>query len=237
MRYLPRVPSHDRRLELFDQMLALFPPGRLVDLGAGHGMFSVRAHAAGWTVTAVDGRVERFPAEREGIEWVQRDIRDVDLSRFDVVACLGLFYHLTVEDQVKLLGRITVPLVLDTHVANGSHEHTLTEVRTSVVDGQEYHGAWYQEPGKLTSSVGNPTSFWPTPESLAVMLERSGFSVVLEATPWVKGDRTFWLCLPEGYRLQRPAPRPVPVARRLVRRLPMSLRRPLWRAHHRLTSR
>ena len=36
------------------------------------------------------------------IDWQIGDVRDVDLAQYDVIACLGLFYHLTIEDQRDL---------------------------------------------------------------------------------------------------------------------------------------
>ena len=119
------VPNN-RRIEIFSRLLDLFQPGRLVDLGAGHGEFSVAADA-GWQVTAVDARTERnLPAS--GVTWVEADVRDVDLEGFDVVACLGLFYHLTAEDQIDFLARCRkTPLIIDTHVANGLSTHPLSE--------------------------------------------------------------------------------------------------------------
>ena len=184
-----------RRFQLFDQLLGLFPPGALVDLGAGHGMFSLRAARVGWAVTAVDARPDRFPRD-SSVEWLTQDVRDVDMSRYDVIGCLGLLYHLTPQDQLSLLRRAAgKPIIIDTHVDNGKNTHPLSERVT--VDG--YEGSWYREPGELTSSWRNRRSFWPTPESLYRMLDDCGYPVVLAAEPWVKPDRTFFLALPPGY--------------------------------------
>jgi hypothetical protein len=190
-------PEHfQRRLALFDQTLGFFPPGHLVDLGAGHGRFARWAATQGWRVTAVDARTVRFPRDRFGVSWVQSDVRDVDLSRFDVVACLGLFYHLSLDDQIDLLQRCTAPLILDTHVGAGEHAHPVS----AVVDAGAYRGVWFREGDFATSSFGNPESFWPTPESLYEMLHDCGFPLVLTATPWHRTDRTFFVALPQGYR-------------------------------------
>jgi 2-polyprenyl-3-methyl-5-hydroxy-6-metoxy-1,4-benzoquinol methylase len=94
------VPG-SRRIQIFSLLLGLFEPGRLIDLGAGH---SVAAAKAGWEVTAVDARTDRN-ATAPGVTWVQADVRDIDLGGYDVVGCLGLFCHLTVEDQIDLLAR------------------------------------------------------------------------------------------------------------------------------------
>ena len=184
-----------RRIEIFNQILRLWRPGRLVDLGAGHGIFAQAAAAAGWTVTAVDARPDRFPDD-PSIRWITQDVRQTDLTGYDLIACLGLFYHLTPDDQISLLRRAQgTPIIVDTHVDNGLSTHPLSE-RERVGD---YEGSWYREPGKLTSSWGNKRSFWPTPESLSAMFAACGYPVVLAAQPWIKPDRTFFLALPSGY--------------------------------------
>ena len=102
-------------------------------------------------------------------------------------------YHLTLDDQLDLLRRASgVPMILDTHINTGTHTHTVTE--TEQVG--EYRGCWYTEPGQITSSWGNPRSFWPTLESHQRMLDEAGYHVVLAADPWYLPDRTFFLCLP-----------------------------------------
>jgi hypothetical protein len=198
-----QTPTLNRRFQLFDRILSLFPVGRLVDLGAGHGKFSSRAAAMGWTVTAVDARPDRFPEDPK-VTWVTEDVRTVDLSGYDVIACLGLFYHLTPEDQLNLLERCSgTPLILDTHVDNGKSTHKLSARETV----GSYTGSWYREAGQLTSSWGNRRSFWPTPESLQRMLAETGYPVVLAAEPWVVPDRTFFLALPPVTASAEPARR------------------------------
>ena len=185
------VPASDR-LKIFARLLRLFPPGRLVDLGAGHGKFSMVAAEAGWDVTAVDARTERnVPAV--GVTWVESDVREFDVTGFDVVACLGLFYHLTVPDQIDLLARCRgTPMIIDTHVANGLSTHPLSEE----VEELGFNGRWYHEGTGLLSSWRNPRSFWPTPESFHKMLDQAGYNLVLAVEPWYLPDRTFFLALP-----------------------------------------
>ncbi len=185
------------RFKWFNLMLATFPVGRLIDLGAGHGNFSVAAADAGWTVTALDARGDRYPTDDPRIDWQVGDVRDVDLSDFDVIACLGLFYHLTVDDQIALLARAKgTPIILDTHVANNRPVPMRLSER---VEQQGYVGRLYTEPDQTTSSLaswGNEQSFWPRTRDLYKMLDDYGYDV-LTATPWYLPSRTFFLCLPQ----------------------------------------
>jgi hypothetical protein len=185
-------PLGTRRFEIFDRVLRLFPPGRLVDLGTGHGKFAIRAATRGWTATGVDARSTRFPQDPR-VTWIEQDIHKHDLSGYDLVLCLGLFYHLDLSGQLDLLARCEgKPLILDTHVANGRNEHVLSEEEQ--IDG--YMGRWYSEPGLVTSSWENPRSFWPTPDSFYRLLREHGYPVVLATEPWYQPDRTFFVALP-----------------------------------------
>lgn len=181
------------RKKAFDQLLGLFPAGACVDLGAGHGAFSRQAADKGWQVTAVDARSERMP-EDPRITWTQADIRDIDMAPFDVVACLGLFYHLTLDDQLDLIRRCAgKPVIFDTHIDTGGGTHSLSD-RLEV---EGYEGRMYSEPGKTTSSWKNAQSFWPTLPSFHRMLDDNGFGTVLTLEPWYLPDRTFFLALPD----------------------------------------
>lgn len=183
-----------RRLQLFDAQIGLFPPGRLVDLGTGHGRFAIRAADAGWDTTAVDARDERFPDD-DRVKWVTQDAREFSLDGFDLILCLGLFYHLTADDQIDLLSRASgTPIVIDTHVATAKPTHALGPP----VSVRGYRGRMYREPNLATSSWNNRMSFWPRRADFYRMLADHGYPVVLAGAPWVTRDRTFFLCLPDG---------------------------------------
>jgi hypothetical protein len=155
-------------------------------------MFSIAAAKNGWEVTAVDARTERNTAA-PGVTWVEADVRDIDLDGYDLIACLGLFYHLTVQDQLHLLAKSKgTRLIVDTHLANGNSSHPLSEE----VEEQGYKGRIYGEGTGLRSSWGNPQSFWPTPESFHQMMKEAGYELVLAVEPWYEPDRTFFLALP-----------------------------------------
>lgn len=188
---LTRVPLD--RVERFERLLRLFTLGRLVDLGTGHGVFAQRAADLGWDVTAIDARSERWPDD-DRVTWVKGDIREHDLERYDLIACLGVFYHLTCDDQLSLLSRSAgTPMIIDTHLDHGEHEHSLSD---PVTEGDGYAGRHYSEPFALTSAWGNRHSFWPTLASFQRMLARHGYDTVLTVEPWSTGDRTFFVALP-----------------------------------------
>jgi len=194
---LPQDEIDALRIDAFERLLALFPPGRLVDLGAGHGKIAIRAARLGWDVVAIDARDERFP-KTDAATFVVADVRDVDLAGYDLVVCLGLFYHLTLDDQRSLLARCAGrPLILDTHVAVG--ESRLEELLSDVVEVDGLAGRMFQEGTDARSSWINTHAFWPTPDSLGQMLRSAGYGVVLEADPWVMSDRRFYVALPVGY--------------------------------------
>lgn len=185
----------EARYRLFDMMLGWFSPGTLLDLGAGHGAFSIRAADAGWMVTAVDARTERFPDDPR-VTWVHEDVRETALDGFDVIANLGLFYHLTLEDQLSLLDRAAgTPMILDTHVA--TKDTTGFTLSDPVIQGG-YRGRLYSEANiqhEATASWGNLDSFWPTPRALYRMLDERGWDV-FTATPFYRPSRAFFLCVP-----------------------------------------
>ncbi len=185
----------DRRFQAFDTVLGLFPTGRLIDLGAGHGIFSIRAADAGWDVTALDARTERFPTD-DRITWVHQDMREHDLGSYDLIVCLGLFYHLTLADQRDLLTRAAgTPILIDTHVDVGI---TYPDDRLGErVEEDGYSGRLYGEhlESPLASWV-NESSFWPDLDSFYRMLADHGYPVALALEPWYQPERTFFLALP-----------------------------------------
>lgn len=186
-----------KRPEIFRSLLRDKHPGKLLDLGAGHGRFSQRAQQMGWYVTAVDARDARFP-NTEGIDWVHSDVRDFKFegSDYDCICVLGLLYHLTLEDQLQLLSRCAGTFtIIDTHVALSK------EVSHQGYEGKFYREAQEEIPEEQLenanqSSWGNRVSFWPTENSLVDMIRESGFSTVAPVRPNYKEDRTFYVCYP-----------------------------------------
>lgn len=163
--------TSQNRVEICKRLLRPLSPGDILDLGCGHGKFSLAAHEMGWNVTAVDARTERMPENAKWIKWVRSDVREFEIGSYDCILLLGLLYHLPVDDQLTLLGkcRRAAPLtILDTHTAG----------RRKLVKRNGYKGSLYREPGKATSSWGNKQSFWATYPELVRMCNDAGFSTV-----------------------------------------------------------
>lgn len=181
------------RLEVFRVLLGTMRPGRLLDLGCGHGKFSLIAHELGWDVTAVDARTERMP-EVEGINWVRSDVREFEIGEYDCICLLGLLYHLELEDQLALLKKCAgTTTIIDTHVS-----------QRAIVERDGYQGRVFEEVPEATpeqraatptAAWGNETAFWPTEESLMRMLHDSGFHSVFKMEPPHAPYRTFYMCL------------------------------------------
>ncbi len=188
-------PNLHGRLAIFRSLLAPLSPGRLLDLATGHGTFALAAHELGWQVTAVDVRAARLPSA-PGIAWVHADVRhySFEASAFDVIAVLGILYHLELPDQLSLLRRcVGAPTIVDTHIStSGGHEQ----------DG--YHGHLYDENRGGTeedrrrdamAAWDHRWSWWGTLESTERLLHDAGFRHTFRLSPPWSEDRTWWRCL------------------------------------------
>jgi len=183
-----------RRLETASWILHHLAPAaaypRLVDLGSGPGHFAKLAQSMGHAATAVDGRTERVPPDLGDVVFRHEDVRDVDLSAFDVILCLGLFYHLEAADQVALLERCPqdAVFILDTQVwledlpgIGNFLGDRISPFHTGVLD--RYDGIHFKEQETAMASIGNPESFFPTEESLLAMFADTGFQSVMLVDP------------------------------------------------------
>ncbi|MDQ3729973.1 MAG: class I SAM-dependent methyltransferase [Actinomycetota bacterium] len=153
---------------------------RLLDLGAGACIFAQRAVNAGYSVTAVDARAVRRPEELdERINFVEADVRDFEPAEEpDVVAVLGLLYHLPLNEQSDLLERFRDRTVIldtqihDPHLVTDAAAEWATEF-VSTDDG--YEGVVFPETDNPMASVGNPESFWHTEDSLFRLVKDCGY--------------------------------------------------------------
>jgi hypothetical protein len=184
------------RETILRELLAVFPPGKLLDLACGNGMYSLAAHDMGWEVTAVDARTVRMPMT-PGIDWVQQDIRETDVGGYDVILLMGLLYHLELDDQLDLLRRCSGAVtILDTH-----HSTSPTHLEGGYA-GNTFREIPPDHPTTLaetpTAAWGNETSFWATQPDLVRMLHDCGFGMVLALVPPTLRNRTFYVCLPRA---------------------------------------
>ena len=179
------------RLRAFRSILDLVPPetsgSRLVDLGAGPGLFARAAAKRGFRVTAVDARPpwnidgSTLSADRlAGIEFVQSDVRRFNLSGFDVVSIVGLIYHLTLPEQIDLLSRCDGRMVIvDTELFDEAMTSASARSRISQSsNAMGYEGVDWLETDNVWSSKGNRHSFWHTYPSLLRMFKNTGMQSV-----------------------------------------------------------
>lgn len=178
---------------------------RVLDLACLEGLYGIEMALQGAKVVAIEGReanVEkaRFAKESlslENIDIVRDDVRNLSAEKygkFDVVLCLGIFYHLDAPDVFHFMESVAEVCnrlaVIDTHVSAVSE-------KCYAYKGSSYWGRVYAEHSpdstleerakSLWSSVDNINSFWLTRPSLYNLLGRVGFSSVYEChSPMVK---------------------------------------------------
>lgn len=211
----PNVVYHLLRQAAFEQSLlfmqnVLGRKGTLIDLGAGHCAFSRMAHAMGWKVTALDVRSERVPELPPEINFIHSDLNSQlwDPADYDLILCLGVYYHLDQQMQHGLLWRCAgKPMIIDTHFANPPGAPTrygralgLTHERNGEM-GADYREAAHQDDNtrksaNLRASYDNPTSWWQTKESLLKTIHEHGWPHVwtLDYDGLDFVQRSFFIC-------------------------------------------
>ncbi len=217
---LPEPDGTLKKAIIFESILAPLRPGKLLDLGAGKGNFSLSAASLGWQVTAVDVRTVRWPevdasshsdmaALMNSITFVQSDVREFSIGRneYDLICILGLLHHLEVPDQVDLIRKCaSTPLLIDTRIASAEID-SFGDYRGMLI---REHGETRAERDEVaTASWGNETSFRHTEESLTQLLRDCGYPLVFQARPPHRREYTFYFALPrirsKGFRSDRPA--------------------------------
>ena len=189
--------------------------GRLVDLGAGFGLLAKIARDEGYAVTAVDARAERKPPQEElgSIRWVQTDVREFEMSGFEIIACPGLLYHFDLDDQMRILercARADVPVILDTqvHVDRLVPAAQTGDWARKLVARGPYEGVVDPEGDTSMAWIGNAESFWPTEESILRMFADAGFRKAAIVDPLFTskfGGRRFFLLNCENPAEETPA--------------------------------
>jgi 2-polyprenyl-3-methyl-5-hydroxy-6-metoxy-1,4-benzoquinol methylase len=178
------------RLQIFARLLEfvrphLPPDPKVIDLGCGHCLFLKAAIDAGFDAAGIDARLDRVPA---GMPVRRQTVQETDIAPYDLILCLGIFYHLTCEDQVAMVKRFKGKIaVVDTH-------YGIAAEMTRAVGGETYEGEIYLEGTGLTSSFGNRESFWPVERDLIRLLAMN--HSVLKWLPEHHPGRSFYLLMP-----------------------------------------
>lgn len=206
------LPAPDGQLNkgrIFEAILAPLAPGKLLDLGAGKGNFSMSAASMGWSVTAVDARTIRWPeydADEQpemakllsAVTFVQADVREFPIERneYDLICILGLLHHLEVPDQIALVRKCAgTPLLIDTRIASAAIDTFDTYSGMLIKE----HGETREERDEVaTASWGNAVSFRHTEESLTQLLRDCGYPIVFQARPPHRREYTFYFALPRA---------------------------------------
>jgi len=180
-----------------------FPePTKVVDLGAGPCVFARHLDAMGHHVTAVDARTVRVPDDLGSISFVHADVREFDVSPFDLVLFVGLFHHFEIEDQLAMIRKCAgKPVILDTevHIPAMVTSPQPAEWQATVVQEQGYEGVVFPELDNPMASVRNPRSFWHTPESILRLFEQAGVGTTHVVDPLFVskyGARRFYFLTP-----------------------------------------
>ncbi|MGB8853534.1 MAG: class I SAM-dependent methyltransferase [Pirellulales bacterium] len=171
---------------------------RVLDLACLEGLYGLEFALHGAEVVGIEGREPNIEKARfaqralglENIRFFHDDVRRISAAQhgtFDVVLCLGIFYHLDKCDIPDFLSRLAEVcsryLVIDTHLA-------LQVDDVMVLQGRQYPGQAYiehavdstpeQRLASLWASLDNVRSFWPDRASFFELLTGVGFSSVYE---------------------------------------------------------
>jgi hypothetical protein len=206
---------HNLRQMLFEQSLTFVEinmgrKGSLIDLGAGHCQFSIMAERLGWRATALDARTTRVPDLPANVRFIEGDVDSPrwDPRDYDVIVCLGLYYHLDQEQQHRLLDKCRGrPIILDTHFAipdaKGSSRYR--QLGPTYQKNGEIGADFGEDPAlsdearkekSLLSSFENRDSWWQTKDSLIATLHQFGWEHIWTFSyPQDAGlQRTFFVC-------------------------------------------
>lgn len=171
---------------------------RILDLACLEGLYGIEMALHGAEVVAIEGREANIAKARfakdilalDKLALFQDDVRNLSREKygsFDVVLCLGIFYHLDVPDIFSFMEKIADVskklLLLDTHVSSIAEKFC-------VYNERKYWGGSYVEHSpeatpeerekSLWASLDNPNSFWFTRSSLYNLLSDVGFTSVYE---------------------------------------------------------
>lgn len=205
-------PTNDGRIALFESKVGPLRGKRVLELGALEGGHTLQLARKGATVVAVEGRPANYQRclfvkdffQLEKVEFLLADLRTVDfrsLGCFDVIFNVGVLYHLNEPWRLlKSLRNVAPRMFIWTHCAPSDKIDAAVEVNGCRLEGLR----WQEGPLKVPLSGLQPTSFWPTRESLEKMLALSGWPNLTwldynpqspngpSATLWVEQSLRLW---------------------------------------------
>jgi hypothetical protein len=168
------------------------------------------AHAMGWQATALDVRTTRVPDLPKSIRFIHGDVdsNTWNAGDYDLIVCLGVYYHLDQDMQHRLLAKCQgKPMIIDTHFANPKGLPTRyksalgTTYEKNGETGADYREAKHlDDEGRKTSdtraSFENQTSWWQTKESLLETLHNHGWPHIwtFDHNQMSFVQRTFFVC-------------------------------------------
>ena len=141
----------------------------------------------------------RLAQDALGIEKAQffcDDVRNLSVEKygeFDVVLCLGIYYHLDAPDVFRFMEQIGSVCrrlaIVDTHVSfTADLYHTYGDLQLWGRNYKEFDPETAPDDRLkiLWASLDNPNSFWLTRPSLFNLIQHAGFSSIYEChSPFV----------------------------------------------------
>jgi len=192
-----------RYAAIIEHRREIFEGARVLDLGSHDGRWSLAALDAGAAhVTGIEARasliqktVENFShygigADRYAFEEADANgyLRAAAPESFDVVLCLGFFYHtahhMELITQFRRIGARNI--VIDTAVAVDERPVILLNMEET---GDSRRSIDYMEAGNLAVPVGRPSA-----SALELMLDGAGYATAFYPWSTHQGD---WAALPD----------------------------------------
>ena len=180
---------------------------RILDLACAEGLYSIEAALKGAGVVAIDGRMERMQlgmayAQKKAlsIHFLQKDVTTIsraELGTFDIIYCLGILYHLEIDEVFQLIRQMhdmcTRAVIIDTQIVPAGSEQDEVEH-----NGVKYPGYLWREHSddadqeqrnaSLGASLAKTFSFILNKDGFLKILRENGFPTVLEC--WVPCEIT-----------------------------------------------
>ena len=178
------------------------PKMNIIDLGCGHGGYSVFISGLGHNVTGYDARTERMQLENKSVKWVQGLVESVELKEYNLIVASGILYHLTKQQQIDLFEKIKKSnaeyLIINTHFAILDYFSNPINKGNKYLFKADNEGCFYDErenfKERLLASYSNRLSYWFSFHRLIDLISNAGFTDIEILKPFVTNDRAFFFC-------------------------------------------